>query len=96
MASTSRAVSTSRDQPEDDLDDLFDYDVDMGDVFKTVDTNMDPVNTTTTTNKTATTNNASSGVKKRRGGGGGGADLGIDETIKVRTRRINVKLDEER
>lgn len=90
MANTSRAVPSSRDQAEDDLDDLFDYDVDMGDVFQTVDTNMDPVNTTT--KKTSTGNNGTrSGAKER-----GGADLGIDETIKVRARRVNVKLDEER
>ncbi|KAI9786754.1 MAG: chromosome segregation in meiosis- protein [Peltula sp. TS41687] len=101
MANTSTAMSTSRDQPQDELDDLFDYDVDMGDVFQTVDTNMDPVNSTTTTTsrKPDGANGAgSSSGPKRRGGAAAaaGADLGIDETVKVRTRRINVKLDDER
>ena len=70
---------------DDVLDDLFD-DAGMADIFKEVDTNMDPIKPT---KKGATDKN---GAGKKRGAD----DLGIDETIKVRKKRINVKLDEER
>ena len=69
--------------PRDDLDDLFDYDVDLGDVFGEVDTNMDvPVKQTSSSR---------AGVKEKSTG------LGIDEEIKIaKKRRPVVKLDEHR
>ncbi|KAA6412821.1 MAG: replication fork protection component swi3 [Lasallia pustulata] len=69
--------------PRDDLDDLFDYDVDLGDVFGDVDTNMDvPVKQTSSPR---------AGVKEKSTG------LGIDEEIKIaKKRRPVVKLDEHR
>lgn len=69
--------------PRDDLDDLFDYDVDLGDVFREVDTNMDvPVKKTSSS---------------KAGAKGNSTGLGIDEEIKIiKKRRPVVKLDEDR
>ena len=70
----------------DALDDLFDYDAGMDAMFRDVDTNMDaPARPNTKDNVTGAT-------------GKTGADgLGIDEEIQVtKTRRVTVKLDEER
>lgn len=69
--------------PRDDLDDLFDYDVDLGDVFGDVDTNMDaPVKQMSS---------SKAGAKENSTG------LGIDEEIKIaKKRRPVVKLDEPR
>lgn len=69
--------------PHDDLDDLFNYDVDLGDVFGEVDTNMDvPVKKTSSSKAGAKENST---------------NLGIDEEIKItKKRRPVVKLDEER
>lgn len=66
---------------EDDLDDLFDYNVD--DAFRDVDTNMDvPARGKTGTGRD----------EKEKG-----ADLGLDEEIKVTKKRAPVpKLDENR
>lgn len=70
-------------RPRDELDDLFDYDVDLGGVFGEVDTNMDlPV-------KQASSSKA--GAKDNSIG------LGIDEEIKIAKRRRPVaKLDKDR
>lgn len=68
--------------PHDDLDDLFNYDADLGDVFGEVDTNMDVPVTKTSSSKAAKENST---------------NLGIDEEIKItKKRRPVVKLDEER
>ena len=69
--------------PHDDLDDLFDYDVDLGDVFGEVDTNMDvPIIKT---------------LSSKAGAIESSTGLGIDEEIKVaKPRRPAVKLDEPR
>ena len=68
----------------DDLDDLFDYDVNVDDVFRDVDTNIHaPVreNTAVSRPKDSATGNT----------------LGIDEEIKVVKKRVPVpKLDEGR
>ncbi|KAI9826150.1 MAG: chromosome segregation in meiosis- protein [Thelocarpon impressellum] len=66
--------------PADGLDDLFDYDAGMDDAFHDVDTST------------------KAPVKgKTKGGRKGGNGLGIDEEIQVtKTRRVNVKLDENR
>ena len=67
----------------DDLDDLFDYDVDLGDVFGDVDTNMDAPAIQMSSSK--------AGAKENNTG------LGIDEAIKIaKKRRPVVKLDESR
>jgi len=69
--------------PGDDLDDLFDYNVD-NDIFRDVDTNMDvPTNTFTTA--------------PRPDEKGFSSGLGLDEEIKVTKRRTPIaKLDENR
>ena len=79
---TARA-GTADAPPRDELDDLFDYDVDLGDVFGEIDTNMDvPVKQPSSS---------------RAGGKENGAGLGIDEEIKIaKKRRPVVKLDETR
>lgn len=67
----------------DDLDDLFNYDAGINDVFRDVDTNMD----------VATTTEPARGKNKSDRAEG----LGIDKEIKVsRTRRPIAKLDEAR
>jgi len=68
--------------PRDELDDLFDYDVNMTDVFRDLDTNLNaPVNR----------------VLPNAGGKSGDIGLGIDEEIKVaKKRKPIVKLDEAR
>lgn len=69
--------------PADDLDDLFNYDARVDDVFRQVDTDM----------------NVPSNEGSRPGNRGTetGAGLGIDEEIKIsRKRRPAVKLDVER
>ena len=67
----------------DDLDDLFDYDVNMKDVLREVDTNMDAPVPQKSTNTT--------------GSRDGGAGLGIDEEIKIsKPRRQIAKLNESR
>ena len=67
----------------DELDDLFNYDVGVDDVFREVDTNM----------------NVPAKPKPRplKDGNETGAGLGIDEEIKIsKKRRPVAKLDEER
>lgn len=67
----------------DDLDDLFNYDAGINDVFRDVDTNMD----------VAANPEPARGKDKSDTGVG----LGIDKEIKVtRTRRPVAKLDEAR
>lgn len=70
--------------PADDLDDLFDYEVN-NEIFRDVDTNMDvPAKQATSTKlKTAERDNAGA--------------LGIDEEIKVAKKRTPIaKLDDTR
>lgn len=65
----------------DDLDDLFNYDRQLGDTFQDTDENNDAARTT----------------ERERDREILGADLGIDEEIKIRKPRKPVaKLDEER
>lgn len=65
----------------DDLDDLFNYDANIGDTFQDVEGNED-----------AAATNA-----RRRDTARADADLGIDEEIKIKKpRRPIAKLDEER
>ena len=68
----------------DDLDDLFDYNVDADDVFRDVETNLgNPIRGATAAPAPAQRNI--------------GAGLGIDEEIKVaKTRKPIPKLDEDR
>ncbi|KAI9795600.1 MAG: chromosome segregation in meiosis- protein [Piccolia ochrophora] len=69
----------------DALDDLFDYDAGMDDMFRDVDTNMNA----------PTKDNALSNAAGGRAGAKRGADaLGIDEEVQVKKKRIVVKLDE--
>ena len=70
--------------PADDLDDLFDYNVNLDDIFHDVDTNM---------NVPARATNAAPAPTARANSVG----LGIDEEIKVRKARQPIaKLDEDR
>ncbi|KAK6532226.1 chromosome segregation in meiosis- protein [Arthrobotrys megalospora] len=66
---------------DDDFDELFNYDIDK-------------INTTFDTNKTADDEQAATASKAK--GNAGGEDLGVDEEIKIRTRKPKVKLTEER
>ena len=80
MASIQRTHTTT---VGDDLDDLFDYDVNMNDVLREVDTNMDAPAVQKPT--------AATGSRDRDVG------LGIDEEIKIsKPRRPVAKLDESR
>ena len=81
MATTELEARNAAPVPEDDLDDLFDYDV--RNVFQDVDVNMDvPARETHTI---------------RGGLSEHGAGLGIDEEVKVRKKRAPIpKLDENR
>ena len=79
----SRVLNATAAPAVDDLDDLFNYDVGVEDVFRDVDTNMDVITST----------------EPRRGNdkSNTGVGLGIDEEIKVsRKRRPIAKLDEAR
>lgn len=79
----SRARNVVASPAGDDLDDLFNYDAGIKDVFRDVDTNMD-----------VTTNTETRRGKEKSDTGVG---LGIDEEIKVsRKRRPVAKLDEAR
>lgn len=70
--------------PADDMDDLFDYNVNLDDIFRDVDTNM---------NVPARATNAAPPPAGRANSVG----LGIDEEIKVRKARQPIaKLDEDR
>ena len=67
----------------DNIDDLFDYDVDMNDVFREIDTNLDAPSKKSPSRKAEGKEN--------------GAGLGIDEEIRItKKRRPVVKLDESR
>ncbi|KAI9673385.1 MAG: chromosome segregation in meiosis- protein [Caeruleum heppii] len=71
----------------DELDDLFNYDADMGGLFRDVDTNMDAP---------APPNQSAIGEARNREDVGSGG-LGIDEEITVtKKKRVVVKLDENR
>ncbi|KAI9782588.1 MAG: chromosome segregation in meiosis- protein [Geoglossum umbratile] len=72
----------------DGLDDLFDYDPGIDDIFLDVDTNMDASTTAANGRGTQPTG---------RKGGSTATALGIDEEVQItRKKRINVKLDEKR
>lgn len=77
---TNRPAAASTDE----LDDMFDYNVDIDDVFRDVDTNM---------NVPARAASVAPNPTQRNGGAG----LGIDEEIKiVKARKPIPKLDEDR
>ena len=82
MAQVSSRQSDALAVPADDLDDLFDYDVNM-DIFRDVDPNMDAP--------------AAPKPAARAGGKENTTGLGIDEEIKVVKQRTPIpKLDEAR
>lgn len=83
MAQVSSGRSDAAAVPADDLDDLFNYDVNMDVVLRDVDPNMDAPVTPKLPAKTSGKENA--------------VGLGIDEEIKVvKQRRPIPKLDEPR
>lgn len=70
------------DPPAEEMDDMFDYTVDMQDVFRDVDVNMD-----------APSESQAAQLKPKDGGD----VLGLDEEVKVTRKRQPVaKLDEDR
>lgn len=70
--------------PNDDMDDLFDYNANLDDIFRDVDTNM---------NVSSRGTNATSQPARA----GDDLGLGIDEEIKVKKARQPIaKLDEDR
>ena len=84
MATVTAAPPAASAAPADDMDDLFDYNVNLDDIFNDVDTNM---------NLPARSTNAGPPPAGRVNSVG----LGIDEEIKVRkTRQPIAKLDEDR
>ncbi len=75
----------------DDLDDLFDYDVELDEIFG------DKLQTATTTKASGTNENANAARNNCRTNGAG-SGLGLDEEVVVdkKVRAPRVKLDEER
>ena len=83
MAQVSSKQSDALALPIDDLDDLFDYDVNMNDVLRDVDLNMDAP--------------AEPKIPAKASGKENAIGLGIDEEIKVvKQRKLVPKLDEAR
>ncbi len=96
----------------DDLDDLYDYNVDLADAFREVDTSLPAVRApaaadgaaSRATAAAAASAAAATGSKRKRAfndnndddGLGLGLGLGIDEQVTVKARRVTVKLDEAR
>ncbi|KAL8671779.1 MAG: hypothetical protein Q9168_003726 [Polycauliona sp. 1 TL-2023] len=78
----SAGPSTVSNRPDEGIDDIFNYNVDMEDVFRDVDVNMDaPIERQVT-------------QKKMKDGGD---ELGVDEVVKITRKRQPVaKLDEDR
>ncbi|KAH0566291.1 hypothetical protein GP486_000317 [Trichoglossum hirsutum] len=82
----SRSRDVAVQPPGDELDDLFDYDPHIDDIFRDVDTNMDAPAALGKGSKST----VRSDVRNAAG-------LGIDEEVQItRRRRVNVKLDEDR
>jgi replication fork protection complex subunit Csm3/Swi3 len=70
-------MATTSNERADEVDDLFDYDVDFGDVDFTIpDPEPLPPLPSATRRK--------------------GDDLGLDEEVQVKKKRVTVKLDEQR
>jgi hypothetical protein len=82
----SRSRNTASQPTGNEIDDLFDYDPGIDDVFRDIDTNMDVPATTGKGDRST-----------GRAGTNNSAGLGIDEEVQItRKKRVNVKLDEKR
>jgi len=87
MATTAANPPAAPAAAGDELDDLFDYNVNLDDVFRDVDTNMQAPTASKPTAIPSRTKTSSSKVDS----------LGIDEEVKVQRKRAPVaKLDEDR
>ena len=81
--SATTAIPPAAPPAGDELDDLFDYNVNLDDVFRDVDTNMNVPKETSYFSRAKDTVNVDS--------------LGIDEAVKIERKRAPVaKLDEAR
>ena len=81
---TTMAATTANRAAAAPADDIFDYNADLDDIFRDVDTNMNV--------PARSASNAPQSTPR-----GGGAGLGIDEEIKVaKARKPIPKLDEDR